>query len=42
VLVDPAGHGGHEDLPELENSRHREIVVEPKIDRQLSKQRLPV
>jgi hypothetical protein len=32
VLVDPAGHGGHEQLPRLENYRHPEIVAKSKID----------
>jgi hypothetical protein len=33
---DPPGHGGHEDLPGLEDRCHPRIVAKPDADRQLS------
>ena len=36
VLVDPASHGGHEDLPGLKNGGHPMIVATIRDNRQLS------
>ena len=36
LTADPAGQGGNEDLPRLENGRHPQIVAKPMADRQLS------